>query len=73
VEKHRRSVVKAATYRLFATSLVLGIAFIFTGQLGSSVKIGLSAAIAKTTLYYLWERVWNNIDWGLEEPSLAHD
>lgn len=66
MEKHRRSIVKATTYRLFATSLVFAIAFVYTGHLGSSVKIGLSAAVAKTTLYYLWERLWNNIRWGVE-------
>jgi uncharacterized membrane protein len=66
MEKHRRSVVKAATYRLFATSLVFLIAFVHTGQFGSSVKIGLTAAIAKTVLYYFWERLWSNINWGVE-------
>lgn len=69
MQTHRRSLVKAASYRLFATSLVFLIAFLYTGELGSSVKIGLSAAVAKTTLYYLWERLWNNIHWGVEEHS----
>jgi uncharacterized membrane protein len=68
VEKHRRSVIKATTYRLFATSLVFAIAFLYTGSVGSSAKIGLSAAVAKTALYYLWERLWSNIRWGMEEP-----
>ncbi|PSQ16979.1 hypothetical protein BRD00_09370 [Halobacteriales archaeon QS_8_69_26] len=66
MEKHRRSVVKAATYRLFATSVVFAVAFAHTGQVGASAKIGLSAAVAKTVLYYLWERLWSHIDWGLE-------
>ena len=66
MERHRRSIVKAATYRLFATSLVFTVAFLHTGQVGASVKIGLSAAVAKTVLYYLWERLWSHIDWGLE-------
>jgi len=67
VDQHRRSIVKAVTYRLFATSVVFAIAFIYTGQLGSSAKIGLTAAVAKTVLYYSWERLWSNIHWGLEE------
>lgn len=67
MQTHRRSIVKAATYRLFATSVVFGIALLYTGELGSSAKIGLSAAVAKTVLYYVWERVWSNIQWGLEE------
>ncbi|WP_284438587.1 DUF2061 domain-containing protein [Haloarcula laminariae] len=58
--------VKAISYRLFATSVVFAIAFFYTGQIGSSVKIGFTAAVAKTLLYYLWERVWTAIDWGTE-------
>jgi len=67
VEKRRRSFVKAASYRLFATSLVFAIAFLYTGELGSSAKIGVSAAIAKTALYYFWERLWSRIEWGLSD------
>lgn len=67
MQTRRRSVVKAASYRLFATSMVFLLALLYTGELGSSVKIGLSAAIAKTLLYYLWERVWNRVEWGLED------
>jgi uncharacterized membrane protein len=67
VETHRRSVVKAATYRPFAAPLVFAIAFRFTGRFGSSLDIGPSAAVAKTTLYYLWERLWSGIEWGVED------
>lgn len=51
---------------MFATSLVFLIALLYTGHLGASAKIGVSAAVAKTTLYYGWERLWNHIEWGLE-------
>ena len=67
MDQHRRSIVKAVTYRLFATSVVFAIALIYTGKLGSSAKIGVTAAVAKTVLYYIWERLWSNIHWGLEE------
>lgn len=65
METHRRSLAKAATYRLFATSLVFLIAFLYTGSFGNAAKIGVSAAVAKTALYYLWERLWSRIAWGL--------
>ena len=69
MQSHTRSIVKAASYRVFATSTVFVIAFLFTGDLTPAAKIGLSAAIAKTTLYYLWERLWNRIDWGRVTPG----
>lgn len=65
MELHRRSIVKAGSYRLFATALVFLIALLYTGDLAPSAKIGLTAAVAKTTLYYFWERLWTRIDWGL--------
>lgn len=66
MEQHRRSLAKAASYRLVATSLVFAIAFLYTGNVGNAAKIGVSAAVAKTALYYLWERLWSHIAWGVE-------
>jgi len=66
VEKHRRTVLKAASYRVFATLTVFAVSFLYTGSFASAASIGLTAAVAKTILYYLWERMWNNISWGLE-------
>jgi uncharacterized membrane protein len=66
VEQHRRSLAKITGYRLFATSLVFIIAFGHTGSLGNAAKIGVSAAIAKTVLYSLWERLWSHITWGIK-------
>lgn len=66
VQTRRRSIVKAASYRLFATSIVIAVAFLTTGNLGASTTIGVLAAVAKTVLYYGWERLWERISWGRE-------
>jgi len=66
VEKHRRTIVKAASYRVFATMTVFLVSYLYTGNFASAASIGLTAAVAKTMLYYVWERLWNNISWGLE-------
>lgn len=63
---HRRSIVKATSYRLFAMSLVFIVAFAYTGSAGPAAKIGVTAALGKTALYYLWERLWSRITWGIE-------
>jgi len=34
-----------------------------------SITFTLSAAVAKTVLSYVWERLWSNIEWGLAEPA----
>jgi uncharacterized membrane protein len=69
VEKHKRTVLKAASYRVFATLTVFAVSFLYTGSFASAASIGLTAAVAKTMLYYIWERLWNNISWGLEVQS----
>ena len=66
VEKHRRTIVKAASYRVFATMTVFLVSYLYTGNFASAASIGLTAAVAKTMLYYVWERLWSNISWGLE-------
>ncbi len=66
IEKHRRTLMKAASYRIFATLTVFAVSFAYTGSFSSAASIGLTAAVAKTFLYYTWERLWNNISWGLE-------
>lgn len=69
MEQHRRSIAKAASYRLFATTIVFGAAFLYTGHFGAAAKIGVSAALAKTTLYSFWERLWANFSWGRDGHS----
>ena len=66
VEKHKRTMLKAASYRVFATLTVFAVSFLYTGSFASAASIGLTAAVAKTMLYYFWERLWSNISWGLE-------
>lgn len=63
---HRRSVVKATSYRVFAMTMVFVIAFAYTGDISPAAKIGITAAVGKTALYYVWERVWNRITWGVD-------
>ncbi|MXR19152.1 DUF2061 domain-containing protein [Halobacterium bonnevillei] len=68
-EAHYRSLAKAGSYRVFATSLVFAIAFLYTGTFDAAAKIGITAAVGKTLLYYVWERIWNNITWGRHSPN----
>lgn len=69
VEERKRTILKAATYRIFATMTVFLVSFLYTGNFASAASIGITAAIAKTLLYYTWERLWTNISWGLRTTS----
>lgn len=68
-EDSNRSLVKTISYRILiiiATSLIL---FIFTGNVELTLGVTLVTSIVCTILYYIHERVWNNIHWGKKERS----
>lgn len=64
VDKKRRTVMKAFSWRLCATLTTLTIVYIVTGELGLSIAIGGFDVILKMLLYYGHERMWNRLRWG---------
>ena len=59
-----RSIVKGVSYRLLATCATFSVTFLFTGDISTSVKVGLIDSVIKFIIYYLNERSWNRIRWG---------
>jgi uncharacterized membrane protein len=57
-ERHRRSVAKGISWRIFATADTIFLALIFTGSVGAALSIGGLELITKTLWYYFHERVW---------------
>ena len=52
VEQKRRSVAKALSWRITATTTTTIISFFITGNVSAALKIGAAEAIAKMALYY---------------------
>ena len=63
-EEHKRSALKAISWRIIATSTTMFLVYIFTGQLELTVGVGIGDAVLKMTFYFLHERVWNRIRFG---------
>jgi uncharacterized membrane protein len=64
-EKSLRTVVKATSWRVFATCDTILLSYIFTGHIGTALKIGATEVFTKIFLFYLHERyVWSNIRFG---------
>jgi len=60
-----RIVAKATSWRFFATCDTIILSLIFTGQIGSALKIGLTEVFTKIGLFYLHERyLWSNLRFG---------
>ena len=64
-ELHRRSVAKTASWRVLAGIDTVVLALLFTGSLGAAVSIGGLEVMTKLLLYFLHERAWARIPWGL--------
>ncbi len=64
-EKRSRSLVKAVSWRLTGTVDTIIVSFLITGQAKWALSIGFVELFTKVTLYYLHERVWHKIPYGL--------
>lgn len=63
-EKRFRSIIKAVSWRIIATSTTTVLVFIFTNNFELAIGVGIFDIITKLLFYYIHERVWNKIKWG---------
>lgn len=67
---HARSVLKAITWRVVGTLDTFLLSLLITGRAIASGSIGGTELLTKSLLYYLHERLWLHVHWGL--PQEAH-
>lgn len=64
-----RAIVKTLCYRLFMVLITIAVAFLITDDPSQALSIGLVANVFKTITYYVYERMWAHIAWGMETAS----
>lgn len=70
METHIRSILKAISWRFFATIITFLTAWFLTGTIDIAVKIGLLDTLIKMGAYYAHERGWNNLNFGkVKDPE----
>lgn len=62
----RRSLAKTVSWRAFASIDTFLIAYFVTGELKAGAAIVSLEIFTKMVLYYLHERGWSHIRWGLK-------
>lgn len=67
----KRHIAKAVTWRVIATGTTFSLAWIITGSVEIGATIGGFEATSKMVLYYLHERVWYKLDYGVVKPKKA--
>ncbi len=71
-ETKSRSILKAVSWRTWATMTTAIIVFIFTGEFTLAITVGLLEVFAKMALYFFHERLWQKIGFGKKEvPSFV--
>ena len=63
----KRHIAKTLSWRFVGTMDTMILAWIITGDPLTGVKIGLAEVVTKMLLYYLHERTWYRVDYGLAE------
>lgn len=63
----RMHLVKTITWRFVGTMDTMMLAWIITGDPLTGMQIGVVEVITKMALYYLHERLWHRVDYGLRD------
>jgi len=69
IEKHasrKRSIIKAITYRSVIIVLDFGVVYLLTGKVKTAAAFMIFSNIYTTVAYFLHERLWAGIRWGME-------
>ena len=64
---HRRSFLKAVSWRTVGSIDTFMLSWIITGQIHLGAFIAGTEVITKIGLYYFHERAWAHIKWGLRQ------
>lgn len=72
-ERKMRSLVKSISYRIICIVSLSIVTYIITRDLMQMGLIVLIFQSIQTVLYYLHERVWNNVRWGSQPPDWNHE
>lgn len=71
-ETHARSILKGVTWRVIASGTTMTVVYIMTGNLALVASVGAVDILAKVFFYYLHERTWGKVHWGIlgTEPQI---
>lgn len=68
-DKHYRSLIKAVSWRITGSIDTLVISFLITGKMKYALAISGVELFTKIVLYYVHERVWENLSFGRVKPA----
>lgn len=65
-QSHKRTLVKTLGYRLILLFSYGIITYIITGRVDLAIEVASVTTIVNTVIYYIYERAWDSIKWGVK-------
>jgi adenylylsulfate kinase len=66
-----RSAIKAISYRLIIIALDFTVIYLMTGKTEIALGFMLISNLYTTLAYFIHERIWSKIRWGLKNESVT--
>ena len=70
-EAHSRSLLKAISWRVLGSIDTFVLSYLFTASIKAASAIASTEVLTKMLLYYLHERAWARIGWGMHKHGPA--
>ncbi len=64
IESKRRSLVKAISWRVFATATTTIIVYLLFKRIDLAIAAGIIESISKIIIYFIHERIWEKVNFG---------
>ena len=62
-----RSLTKTVSWRVTGSGATFLIAWLISGSMAVAGPIAVIQLVMNTILYYVHERIWNKVSWGVNE------
>ncbi len=72
-DSRKRHIIKTVTWRLIGTMDTILLSWLISGSAMTGLKIGMAEVITKMVLYYLHERAWYRINFGLPKRKKTEE
>ena len=69
LETHERTIARMISYRIIAWLFTIIWTYMFTGDFGQATGFATLLHILLSIDYYVHERVWLSIKWGIKFPE----
>jgi len=60
IDSKKRSLLKTLSWRILATSIGVGLIYLYTESIEFGLTFGLADIIIKSVAYYAHERIWTH-------------